>query len=139
MYMAYTNTTNSRTLHRSANTSKGMTFTSGYTKAIVRFVLLAIILGTVFSFGAIVQAYAGDPAATTTSTSLAKQAVIREVSSIVVPEKIVIQRGDTIWQIASLHKKNRENIRSYIDKIKAINHLTTSSLQEGQVLILPGS
>jgi LysM repeat protein len=133
MYMAYSNTNNSRKPHRSASASKGMTFTSGYTKAIVRFVLLAIILGTVFSFGAMVQAYAGDGAATTSATIPPNNIVSKDV----VQDQVVIQRGDTLWDIASSHKKSDENIRSYMDKLKSLNHLSSSSLKEGQILLLP--
>ncbi|SDN83358.1 LysM domain-containing protein [Paenibacillus sp. yr247] len=133
MYIAYSHTNNSRKPHRSASASKGMTPTFGYTKAIVRFVLLAVILGTVFSFGAMVQAYAGDGAAATPVTITSAN----HISKVVVQDQVIIQRGDTLWNIASSHKKSDENIRSYVDKIKSINHLNTSSLKEGQVLSLP--
>ncbi|MGO4272758.1 LysM peptidoglycan-binding domain-containing protein [Paenibacillus sp. TAF58] len=135
MYMAYSNTNTKQTPHRSASSSKGMTFIPSNTKAIVRFILLAVILGTVFSFGAMVQAYAGDGAATVknpvsvTSISSSPKAVVLD--------QVVIQSGDTLWVIASTHKKGNENIRSYVDKLKTINHLTKSSLREGQVLLLP--
>ncbi|MDQ0888690.1 hypothetical protein QFZ81_003778 [Paenibacillus sp. V4I9] len=135
MYMTYSNTNTTHTPHRSASTSKGMTFNSSYTKAIVRFILLAIILGTVFSFGAIVQAYAGDEAANATTPVSVMPTNI--TSKAVVQAQIVIQRGDTLWDVASTHKKRDENVRSYMHKLKTINHLTTSSLKEGQVLLLP--
>ncbi len=135
MYMAYSNTNTTHAPHRSANTSKGMTFNSSYTKAIVRFILLAVILGTVFSFGAIVQAYAGDGAANATTSVSVKPTTI--TPKAVVQAQIVIQRGDTLWNVASAHKKNDENVRSYIHKLKTINHLTTSFLKEGQILLLP--
>ncbi|WP_244209319.1 LysM peptidoglycan-binding domain-containing protein [Paenibacillus ferrarius] len=139
MYMAYSNTNHSHLPRRSADASKRMTFSFGNTKAFVRFFLLAIILVAVFSCGAMVQAYAGDAATTSTNTSAVKQSPSNsnQIYRTIVQERVVIQRGDTIWEIASLHKKSGENIRSYIDKIKTINHLTTSALQEGQVLILP--
>lgn len=132
MYMAYSNTNQSHTPHRSAITSKRMT-NNVSTKAMIRFILLAVILGTVFSFGAMVQAYAGDGAATTPISV----APISKASQIVLQEQIVIQRGDTLWHIASSHKKSGENIRSYMDKLKSINHLSSGSLKEGQVLVLP--
>lgn len=135
MYMAYSNTNTTHAPHRSASTSKGMTFNSSYTKAIVRFILLAVILGTVFSFGAMVQAYAGDGAANATTPVSVKP--INITPKTVAQDQVVIQRGDTLWDIASTHKKSDENIRSYMHKLKTINHLTTSSLREGQVLLLP--
>ncbi|KQX67969.1 LysM peptidoglycan-binding domain-containing protein [Paenibacillus sp. Root444D2] len=135
MYMAYTNTNTTNSPHRSASTSKGMTFHSSYTKAIVRFILLAVILGTVFSFGAMVQAYAGDGAAT--AKTAVSMTPINITPKAVVQDQVVIQHGDTLWDIASTHKKSDENVRSYIHKLKTINHLSTSSLKEGQVLLLP--
>lgn len=135
MYMAYSNTNKTHAPYRSASTSKGMTFHSSYTKAIIRFILLAVILGTVFSFGAMVQAYAGDGAAIAkTPVSVSS---INIIPKAVIQDQVVIQRGDTLWDIASTHKNNDENVRSYIQKLKTINHLTTSSLKEGQVLLLP--
>ncbi|MBP1961807.1 LysM peptidoglycan-binding domain-containing protein [Paenibacillus aceris] len=130
MYMTYSHTNNSRSLHRSTAASKGMTSNSHYTKAFFRFLIIAVILGTVFFFGAMVQAYAASssPASTNVSAHTASKAV---------HEQVVIQAGDTLWDIAAAHKKNGENTRSYVDKIRTKNHLTTSSLKEGQVLLLP--
>ncbi|BFT71616.1 LysM peptidoglycan-binding domain-containing protein [Paenibacillus sp. P36] len=130
MYMAYSHTTNSRTPHRSTAASKGIATKSRNTKTIIRFLFIALILGTVFSFGAMVQAYA---AASSPTSSVLNNAETKKV----VQEQVVIQEGDTLWGIATAHKKDRENIRSYIDEIKTKNHLTTSSLKEGQVLLLP--
>lgn len=83
-----------------------------------------------FSFGAMVQAYA---AASSPTSSLPNHLDTKTV----VQKQVVIQAGDTLWDIAAAHKKSGENIRSYIDKIKTKNHLTTSSLKEAQVLLLP--
>ncbi|MEC0270127.1 LysM peptidoglycan-binding domain-containing protein [Paenibacillus anseongense] len=130
MYMAYSHTTNSRTPHRSTTASKGIASKLRNTKTIIRFLFIALILGTVFSFGAMVQAYA---AASSPTSSLSNHAETKKV----IQEQVVIQEGDTLWGIATAHKKNGENIRSYIDEIKTKNHLTTSSLKEGQVLLLP--
>ncbi|WP_171681948.1 LysM peptidoglycan-binding domain-containing protein [Paenibacillus planticolens] len=88
-------------------------------------------MGTVFSFGAMVQAYAASSSPTSNNVSTPT------VSKVVVQEQVVIQAGDTLWDIAADHKKDGENIRSYVDKVKKKNHLTTSSLKEGQVLLLP--
>ncbi|WP_235960823.1 LysM peptidoglycan-binding domain-containing protein [Paenibacillus silvestris] len=130
MYMAYSHTNNSRTPHRSTAASKGIATKSRYTKTVIRFLFIALILGTVFSFGAMVQAYA----AVSSPTSILSN---HSDTKTVAQKQVVIQEGDTLWDIAATHKKSGENIRSYIDKIKTKNHLTTSSLQEGQVLLLP--
>lgn len=133
MYMAYSQSNTTTTLRGTALTSKGMTNKRGYAKFILRFILIAAILGTVFSFGAIVQAYAGDGA-----TTAPKSITSVHSSAAMAPQvKVVVQSGDTLWDIAASHLKKGENTRSYIEKIKAINHLTTSALKAGQVLILP--
>ncbi|WP_310189997.1 LysM peptidoglycan-binding domain-containing protein [Bacillus sp. 3255] len=93
-----------------------------------------MILGTVFSFGAMVQAYA---ASTTAPTAPTASVPVHTVSKAEVHQRIVIQAGDTLWAIAEANKHSNENVRSYIDKIKSLNHLATSSLNEGQVLLLP--
>ncbi|NQX63223.1 LysM peptidoglycan-binding domain-containing protein [Paenibacillus qinlingensis] len=110
-----------------------MTIKRGYAKLLLRFLVIAVILGTVFSFGAIVQAYAGDGTATVTIPITSTQPSAKATPN----EKIVVQSGDTLWEIANAHKKKGENTRSYVEKLKTVNHLSSSSLQEGQVLLLP--
>ncbi|OCT14243.1 hypothetical protein A8709_25775 [Paenibacillus pectinilyticus] len=132
MYMAYSQSNTTTTLQGSAHSSKGMTIKRGYTKLLLRFILIAAILGTVFSFGAIVQAYAGE-GASTASTTPSVQPIAKSTPQV----KVVVQSGDTLWDIASSHLKKGENTRSYTEKIKSFNHLTSSSLKEGQVLLLP--
>ncbi|WNR42278.1 LysM peptidoglycan-binding domain-containing protein [Paenibacillus roseipurpureus] len=110
-----------------------MTNRRGQTILLLRFFLVAVILGTVFSFGAIVQAYAGEGSTVTSAPTQIVQ-VSSKASSV---EKIVIQSGDTLWEVASSHKKDGESVRSYIEKLKSVNHLSSSALKEGQVLVLP--
>ncbi len=133
MYMAYSQSNASTTLQGTAHASKGMTIKRGYAKLLLRFLLIAVILGTVFSFGAIVQAYAGDGTASVPTPIASVQPSVKVTQH----EKVVIQSGDTLWGIADSHKKKGENTRSYVEKLKTFNHLSSSSLQEGQVLILP--
>ncbi|CAN7691810.1 LysM peptidoglycan-binding domain-containing protein [Paenibacillus sp. LjRoot56] len=133
MYMAYSQSNGTTTLRGTAHTSKGMTIKRGYSKLLLRFILIAVILGTVFSFGAIVQAYAGDGNVTVSTPIISAQLSAKATQN----EKVVIQSGDTLWGIAEAHKKKGENTRSYIEKLRALNHLSNSSLQEGQVLLLP--
>ncbi|MBD0380423.1 LysM peptidoglycan-binding domain-containing protein [Paenibacillus sedimenti] len=130
MYIAYSHTNTTQPLHRSHHVSKQIKASAKLAKKLFSLILLVVILGTVFSFGAIVQAYAGDgesSAAVKTGTSV----------KVIPHEKVVVQRGDTLWKIASSHLDKGENIRSYIDRLYALNHLSSSSLQEGQVLLLP--
>ena len=44
--------------------------------------------------------------------------------------------GDTVWGIASAHY-NDTDLRSRVDQIIAVNHLSGGSLAAGQALILP--
>ncbi|MFD1270344.1 LysM peptidoglycan-binding domain-containing protein [Paenibacillus motobuensis] len=45
--------------------------------------------------------------------------------------------GDTLWEIASEHKPQGKDIRKYIDSIKRVNGKHVSSIQAGEVLVLP--
>ncbi|TXK85472.1 LysM peptidoglycan-binding domain-containing protein [Paenibacillus sp. N3.4] len=80
-----------------------------------------------------VQAYAGE-GATASSINVSPSSSSINIKT---HEQIVIQQGDTLWDIASSHKNRNEDIRSYILKLKSLNHMTNSALQEGQVLLLP--
>jgi len=52
-------------------------------------------------------------------------------------EQIVVLPGDTLWNIAEEHAPRGSNIRQYIQKLKRVNGLDGSSIQAGQILILP--
>jgi hypothetical protein len=56
-----------------------------------------------------------------------------------VPPKQTVEiiKGDTLWAIASQHVHRGQNVRDYLNEIKKVNGLTTSMLQEGQVIKLP--
>jgi len=49
---------------------------------------------------------------------------------------IRVEKGDTLWEIASTHSDNID-IRKYIYNIKQLNNLTGDTIYEGQVLLLP--
>ncbi|KJD43432.1 LysM peptidoglycan-binding domain-containing protein [Paenibacillus terrae] len=51
--------------------------------------------------------------------------------------KLIVQPGDTLWQIASNHKPERMDTRVYIEGIVRINGLEDRGVQAGQVLKLP--
>ncbi|MBE0336375.1 LysM peptidoglycan-binding domain-containing protein [Paenibacillus sp. 23TSA30-6] len=51
--------------------------------------------------------------------------------------KLIVQHGDTLWQIASNHKPERMDTRVYIEGIVRINGLEDRGVQAGQVLKLP--
>ncbi len=49
----------------------------------------------------------------------------------------VVVKGDTLWEIASGHTGEGEDVRVTIDAIKERSGITSSSLQVGQVLRIP--
>jgi hypothetical protein len=51
--------------------------------------------------------------------------------------RVVVQYGDSLWEIASVAKPEKISTNAYIKSIKKKNHLQSSDIQEGQVLILP--
>ena len=50
-----------------------------------------------------------------------------------------VQSGDTLWVIAGTMAKPSEDVRSVIGRIKELNDLSSSSIQQGQVLLLPAA
>jgi len=54
------------------------------------------------------------------------------------PLRVIVQPGDSLWSIADAHNHDGQvDIRQYIYQIKEVNNLSTSSLEPGQVLIIP--
>ncbi len=55
-----------------------------------------------------------------------------------VPTRTVqVHAGDTLWEIAGTMVEPSEDVRSVIGRIKDMNGLSSSSIQQGQVLLLP--
>jgi Tfp pilus assembly protein FimV len=51
-------------------------------------------------------------------------------------QQTTVQPGDTLWSVAQRIAPGNDP-REVVDQIRRINHLTTSSLQAGQQLLLP--
>ncbi len=49
----------------------------------------------------------------------------------------VVQSGDTLWGIAATLTEAGEDIRVMVSTVREINDLTSSTIQPGQVLLLP--
>jgi hypothetical protein len=96
-----------------------------------RFAAFLLIILAAFTFGAMVQAFAGDD----------KQAVssLQGADEYKIPQAVMITvlPGDTLWDIATAHAPEGAHIPKYIHQIKLLNDLKTSSLSIGQVLQLP--
>jgi hypothetical protein len=50
-----------------------------------------------------------------------------------------VQAGDTLWAIAGTMAEPSEDVRSVIGRIKELNDMSSSSIQRGQVLLLPAA
>jgi LysM repeat protein len=141
MYIAYSNSydctvrSKLKSAHRTEAAVKGLNRT-------LHFFIALIVLTFVFSFGVFVQVYAGNTASTTHSNNLtisSGSSNDNHTASTPAPaaKKIIVNSGDTLWDIASIHVSKGQDVRSYIDSIKKLNGLTSSSVNAGDVLILP--
>ncbi|MDO7904939.1 LysM peptidoglycan-binding domain-containing protein [Paenibacillus sp. JX-17] len=52
-------------------------------------------------------------------------------------QQIVVEQGDTLWEIAVSHKPKTMDTRVYIEAIKMASGMTDSSIETGQILVLP--
>ncbi|MBE9915749.1 LysM peptidoglycan-binding domain-containing protein [Paenibacillus donghaensis] len=52
-------------------------------------------------------------------------------------EKVVVSKGDTLWEIAREYKPEGMDTRAYIQIIKKVNHLKSAGIEAGDVLSLP--
>jgi len=50
---------------------------------------------------------------------------------------VTVQPGDTLWSIASAHTADSSDVQESIDRITAVNHLHSATLQPGQHLRIP--
>ena len=51
---------------------------------------------------------------------------------------IQVRSGDTLWEIAEKYRTEEyEDIPSYIEEVKEINHLTSSHITDGMYLCIP--
>lgn len=101
----------------------------------MRFTILTMVITIFACSGALLHAYASDNKSASTSLDAgsltAYQAEVQEIVTI------DVCAGDTLWDIASSHLPEGKSIRSYMNQIKKANHMKTSDIQEGQLLILP--
>ncbi|MBY0162348.1 LysM peptidoglycan-binding domain-containing protein [Cytobacillus firmus] len=52
-------------------------------------------------------------------------------------KQVIVQYGDSLWRIASLHKPADMDTRVYLDSIRRMNGLKGPDIQAGEVLSLP--
>lgn len=61
-----------------------------------------------------------------------------EVAEVVSTTSVVVEPGDTLWQIARTHAPQRDP-RSVVDQIVALNSLSSAGVQVGVSLLVPTS
>ncbi|SEB59610.1 LysM peptidoglycan-binding domain-containing protein [Paenibacillus sp. GP183] len=140
MYIAYSNSYDGNVSSKLKSAHRTEAAVKGPNKSLHFFIAL-VVLTFVFSFGAFVQAYAANTASTHTNNLKISSGSYYDNHSASNPspaaKKIIVNSGDTLWNIASTHASNGQNVRSYIENIKKLNGLTSSSVNAGDVLILP--
>jgi LysM repeat protein len=108
---------------------------NGNHKKIFRLVVVVILLLIAITCVALIQAFArgNEPLNEGPSviSSTNKQALDVELI------KVDVEKGDTLWSIANQYAPNNVSVQSYIHKLKKVNGLKESSIQEGQMLVLP--
>ncbi len=53
--------------------------------------------------------------------------------------QVVVQPGDTLWEICQNNLPANEDLRDYVYKVKYINDMKIVALEVGQTIILPNS
>ncbi|MCI8632682.1 MAG: LysM peptidoglycan-binding domain-containing protein [Lachnospiraceae bacterium] len=52
-------------------------------------------------------------------------------------QSVIIQPGDSLWDLAEAHRQPNMAIQDYIKEVRQINHIKTDELVSGEYLILP--
>ncbi|NLP36722.1 MAG: LysM peptidoglycan-binding domain-containing protein [Firmicutes bacterium] len=52
-------------------------------------------------------------------------------------QTVVVSGGDTLWTLAQEHAPADQDLRSYIARIRELNHLSHPVIYPGQILELP--
>lgn len=69
-------------------------------------------------------------------TSLAFAATVQGADNAESYRTVVVEQGDTLWDIAGEYSKGRD-LRSYIAEVKKINNLQDSVIYAGDILKMP--
>lgn len=52
---------------------------------------------------------------------------------------VVVDAGDTLWQLCEENKPDNVDLRNYMYKVKYVNNMKSSALNIGQEIIFPNS
>jgi len=114
-------------IHKDGHAKRGVAISREASKSGIRFGYLKLAVVVLFSMllfsgFAIVQSVA--------SVSTPAPATVTEAT-------VIVSAGDTLWGIASTYAEEGTDVRKIVYAIKKRNSLSGSSLQAGQVLVIP--
>lgn len=116
-------------------TERGKRFSMQFPRSIflVMIIFCSFMLGTVVQIwdSSSSQALELHISSTTDETQHSNARIVQE------PKQIVVQSGDTLWEIAVLYAPKSMNLHAYVHELKRINQLESPFLYIGQRLILP--
>ncbi|MNJ68349.1 Cell division suppressor protein YneA [compost metagenome] len=52
-------------------------------------------------------------------------------------EAVIIQSGDTLWQIAAHYKPEGWDTRAFIQAIQIVNEMDNSVIRAGEIILIP--
>jgi len=102
-------------------------------KKVIRIVIIGALLFIAITCGALIHAFAS----THEQINEGFSTTIGLSAAELVTPKVDVVQGDTLWSIANEHVPDNISVSSYIHKIKQLNGLKNSIIQEGQMLLLP--
>jgi LysM repeat protein len=102
-------------------------------KKVIRFFIIAALLLVAITCGALIHAFAS------THEQINESSANLSFSGTNVLETPTVDviKGDTLWSIANEYAPAKVSVSSYVHKIKKLNGLKNSNIQEGQLLLLP--
>lgn len=107
-------------------------------KKVVRFIVVLVLIVVAISCGALIRAFANGHEELNTEMQRTAASYTQSTADVNLGKTIVdVEKGDTLWAIASEHVSKNDTIRSYIHKLMKVNGLSKADLKEGQTLYLP--
>lgn len=70
-------------------------------------------------------------------TLLIPRQTFAHADTVCVYQTVLIEKDDTLWDFAVRYSAEGQDIRSYIQEVRSLNHLSSDRLIEGEHLILP--
>jgi predicted Zn-dependent protease len=52
-------------------------------------------------------------------------------------ETVIVKPGDDLWTLSAAHTPASGDVQTTVDRVMAVNHLSTATLQPGQHLRIP--